>query len=572
MAPAAATSHRATRPHPTLTGIGPRAVAGVQPLHMPFAIGEILAERKSYQVMSLIGAGERTLVVEALDREGARVVALKCLRPEIAADAEAAERFLERARANLVLDCDHVARVHEIGRLADGSPFLAMDRLRGCDLRSLLGDAGALLIKRACALALQMCEGLAAGHAAGVLHRGLKPENVVVSREGAGERLELLEFGTSCQDLGEPGSALRSAGRARNYRSPEQRSGRELDERSDIWSLGCLLYEMSCGRAPQFGVRRGRDGAKHEAPIVPLRSLRPELPAELVAVITRCLAQAPEQRFQDVAELARALVPFAPPAAHAHAGRCAELLGREPERASGVRRVLRAPDLLLPPPSPRVPDEPPRGSWRGPLALVLCVPLVSALGWLYATRPDVSLPAAMSLLRARLGALVEAPSTAPSGFAPLRTNVSSPAQSALGVSAAAPRVELDQPAHVERPTEAGQVVPIVTPLQLPQPAPSGMPPGLGVAARPERAMAGAARGARTRLAAGSRRAAGLHGAPAQQPLPLHPFKPDPYAPAGGVAGPTTAPERAPPAATRVALEETPTASAAGADPAAGPLR
>jgi serine/threonine protein kinase len=556
MAPTAPNRRGATRPHPTLLGIGPRALPGVQPLAMPFAIdgsraqgrastdgsraqgrastGEVLAEQKSYQVMALIGASERTLVVEALDRESARVVALKCLRPEIAADPAAAEHFLEHARNNLALESDHIARVHEVGRLADGTPFLSMDRLRGCDLRGLLDDAGALLIKRASALGLQICEGLAAAHALGFVHGGLKPENIIVSREGAGERLELLEFGTSCQALSQVwlarGDALpahAAARRAPSYSPPELRRGSgALDARSDIWSLGCVLFEMLAGRAPQFGLRKGQDGVTREAPIVPLRSLRPELPSALAAVIARCVAESPAQRFQDVAELARALVPFAPPAASAHAERCAELLEREPERVSGVRRVLRELEVL-PTPGERMLEEP-RSSWLGPLALVLCVPVVSALGWLYAALPLTALPGP-----APVPALPEQPADDPAATAGALPEQRNPGPA----SAAQTELSADEPANAARegPVEvgagaddaasrlSGPAAEIERPTDEPATAPAVAQQALGGATkrRPRPAAPRRAVRASAALAAAS---------PAQPPIPVgpFPFKPDPY--------------------------------------------
>ena len=195
-APSAAADSSMERSHRTLTAIGQRAESAVQPFGLAFSAGEILVERYAYQAIAPIGAGELSVVVEALDRKVGRVVALKLLRPELAAQRALAERFVNEAQGNLRLHGERVVRVHEVGYLADGTPFVAMERLRGRTLAALLDERGALPVERAAGFALQVCEALATAYSLGLVHGGIKPGNLFVLGERDAQ-LKLLEFGTS---------------------------------------------------------------------------------------------------------------------------------------------------------------------------------------------------------------------------------------------------------------------------------------------------------------------------------------------------------------------------------------
>ncbi|HTU58951.1 MAG TPA: serine/threonine-protein kinase, partial [Polyangiales bacterium] len=329
----------------TLSGTGPRTTFLAPVFTMPFAVGQVLAEK--YVVDALIGVGGISFVVAAFHRGLESQVALKFLRPEFAHHPEASRRFVAEAKSNFKLHSEHIVRVLDVDRLADGVPFMVMERLAGVELRALIADRRVLPSELAVDLALQACEALATAHAARIVHQDIKPENLfVVSQSDRPHQLKLLDFGICREVITRDRRADRvmtsAAVGSPPYMSPEQvRGAADLDARSDIWSLGCVLYEMLSGRALfQRASQAEEFAAVLEAPYVPLPELVPTIAGELDQVVARCLAKLPSERFQTVAELADALVPFAPAHAYVHAARCAQLLDEIAERKSAVRLVV----------------------------------------------------------------------------------------------------------------------------------------------------------------------------------------------------------------------------------------
>jgi eukaryotic-like serine/threonine-protein kinase len=481
----------------TLSGPGPRTVFSAPPFAMPFSTGDLLAGK--YEVVSLLGVGGISFVVAALHRGFENYVALKFLRPEFALHPEAARRFISEAKSNFKLRSEHIVRVLDVDRLPNGAPFMVMERLAGVDLRSFLEDRGPLGSGVAVDFALQICEALAIAHAARVVHRDIKPENLFVTRQGdQPEQIKLLDFGI-CREvltLDAPGQRIvtTEAVGSPPYMSPEQvRGAPDIDARSDIWSLGCVLHEMLTGRAIfQRASAPEAFSAVLEAPAPPLRASRPELPAELDAVIARCLAKLPQDRYQNVAELADALVPFAPAHAYVHAARCAQVLDEVAERRSGIQTIHR------PSPMSRAPNrENARASgWfarhKGtlvPLGLVLSVPVVSLLALrmiasdpasarvqgpsriLAAPQPDQSANARAPARQQDLGPIEVVP-LQPSE--PVKTAGS--ARQAQ-TQPAAPRQAVQVPARAARPAPDGvrpSLPPEIRPL-LPKPDPYAEP-------------------------------------------------------------------------------------------------
>jgi serine/threonine-protein kinase len=299
---------------------------GEQAIEMPFKPGDLIAGK--YEVIKLIGTGGMGYVVSALHVELGEVVALKFLRPEALQIDELVERFAREARAAAKIKSEHVARVFDVGVLPDGVPFIVMEHLAGQDLADLLQAQGPLPIKVAVEYVMQACEALAAAHACGVVHRDIKPENLFLTTHAQGlDFIKILDFGISKVALA-PGKR----GFVRTmlplgspvYMSPEQiRSSEQVDARTDIWSLGCVLFELLTGTvAFNEPTLMQLSAAILEHDPVPLRELLPEAPEELEAVVLRCLEKDVSKRYGNIAELAIALYPFAPRRSRISAERC----------------------------------------------------------------------------------------------------------------------------------------------------------------------------------------------------------------------------------------------------------
>ena len=301
-----------------------------EPLTVPFAVGDIVAGK--YEVIGLLGSGGMGYVISARHCELGEMVALKFLRPEALAHAELVERFAREARAAAKIRSEHIANVFDVGVLPDGTPFIVMEYLAGKDLADYLHQEGALPISIAVEYVMQACEALAAAHAHGIIHRDIKPENLFLTQQAQGmSMIKVLDFGISKialprgkRDLVRTQMALGSP----VYMSPEQiRRSDQVDARSDIWAVGCVLFELLTGvTAFDEPSLLELSAAILEREPVPLQTLRPDASLELEDVVLRCLAKNPDDRFQNVAELAAALYPFAPRRARISAERCYHML------------------------------------------------------------------------------------------------------------------------------------------------------------------------------------------------------------------------------------------------------
>ncbi|MEO7036252.1 MAG: protein kinase [Polyangiaceae bacterium] len=314
----------ATQARPPSSGL--IALAEANSVEMPFAIGDVISGK--YEVLKLIGSGGMGYVVSAMHVELGEVVALKFLRPEALQIEELVERFAREARAAAKIRSEHVARVFDVGTLPDGIPFIVMEHLAGQDLADVLAHGGPLPIKVAVEYVMQACEALAAAHAAGVIHRDIKPENLFLTRHAQGlDFIKILDFGISKVAL-TPGKrafvrTMMPIG-SPVYMSPEQiRSSEHVDPRTDIWSLGCVLFELLTGVvAFDEPTLMQLSAAILEQDPVPLRALVPDAPVELEEVVLRCLEKDVDKRYGNIAELAIALYPFAPRRSRISAERC----------------------------------------------------------------------------------------------------------------------------------------------------------------------------------------------------------------------------------------------------------
>ncbi len=271
-----------------------------------------------FRILGRLGQGGMGVVYRAVDETLRRTVALKLLR-DTGGDAETRQRFLREARSAAAVTHPNVAIVHQVGE-ADGRPYIAMELVKGESLRARLGR-GRLDVATARELAVQMARGLAAAHAEGIVHRDFKPENVMITPEGV---VKLLDFGLAKLGVERVASGPTDVGPAKSetlvtsnerrvmgtaeYMSPEQAVGKPLDVQSDVFSFGVVLYEMLSGTRPFQGLTTGdvlmaivRD------PAPALRKQVPGVDGATEAVVTRCLAKAPAERFANGGEIVAAL-------------------------------------------------------------------------------------------------------------------------------------------------------------------------------------------------------------------------------------------------------------------------
>jgi serine/threonine protein kinase len=266
-----------------------------------------------YQLIRVLGTGGMGVVFEAEHLRLKQRCAIKMLSPEMLREAEIIHRFEREARASALLKSPHVTRVTDVATTPDGVPYIVMELLTGHDLDGELQQRGHVPYPLAVDYLLQGCAAVAEAHAAGIIHRDLKPGNLFLAQDPDGVILKVLDFGIS--KMMEDDSKLTSAGMTMGtalYMSPEQlRSAATVDARSDIWSLGVILYELLCGQTPFTG-----SATQVAAAIVtedaPDLTRRCAIPPELGAIVHRALRRAPFERFASVTELMTALIPFAP--------------------------------------------------------------------------------------------------------------------------------------------------------------------------------------------------------------------------------------------------------------------
>ena len=305
-----------------------------------------------YRIEALIGRGGMGAVYRAAEEGLGRKVALKVIAPELAQDERFRERFLRESRIAASLDHPHVIPIYQAGD-EDGLLFLAMRYVEGSDLAKVVAEDGALEPKRAVDLLSQIAEALDAAHEKGLIHRDVKPSNVLIAESAGREHCYLGDFGLTKRTGSLSGVSV--AGEivgTLEYVAPEQITGNALDERADVYSLGCVLYECLTGQSP---FPRATDVALlwahvHEEPTPPCKA-RPDLPKELDTVLTRALAKEPGRRYRSAGELLAAtrsalrLVETAPAADPAFAPESRRRSGDRAPRIGGADRVR--PDARL---------------------------------------------------------------------------------------------------------------------------------------------------------------------------------------------------------------------------------
>jgi len=253
-----------------------------------------------YQIIEELGKGGMGKVYKVHDTEINEKVALKLLKPDIAADKKTIERFRNELKFARKIRHKNVCQMYDLNK-EEGTHYITMEYIRGEDLKRLIRKMGSLSPGQTISIAKQVCEGLAEAHKLGVVHRDLKPQNVMVDEEG---NARIMDFGIarSIKEKGITGAGVMIG--TPEYMSPEQVEGKEVDQRSDFYSLGTILYEMVTGRVPFEGDTPFTIGIKHksEEPKDP-RELNAQIPEELSRVILRCMEKDKEKRYQSAGEV-----------------------------------------------------------------------------------------------------------------------------------------------------------------------------------------------------------------------------------------------------------------------------
>jgi tetratricopeptide (TPR) repeat protein len=291
---------------------GPTGLSGQSRLQapVPLQVGQNFGTR--YHIIRLLGSGGMGSVYQAWDQELEVAVAVKVIRPEMTADATAAQDLQRRFKRELLLARQvthkNVVRIHDIGEI-DGIKYITMPYVQGSDLATILGREGRMPLNRALSIGRQVVAGLVAAHEAGVVHRDLKPANIMVDAE---DHAMIMDFGIARSTAGTTGFSMTVAGAVIGtveYMAPEQAKGEAIDQRADVYAWGLILHDMLLGgrQAGAANTAVAELMARMQQAPSPLRVHDPAIPETIDALVTRCLQPSPSDRYQTSAELLRDL-------------------------------------------------------------------------------------------------------------------------------------------------------------------------------------------------------------------------------------------------------------------------
>lgn len=438
-----------------------------------FAKGSIVADK--YEIEHILGQGGIGVVVVAKHLALNKRVAIKYLKPKALSNESIVQRFVREARLTAQITSEHTVRVHDVGTLLDGGPYMVMEYLVGEDLGQVL-RTGSLPIERAVDYILQACDALAEAHSLRIVHRDIKPENLFLAQRATHVPiLKVIDFGISKAAIGaaEDGKWARETAVGERfgtplYMSPEQlRATGSVDHRTDIWSLGVVLHELLVGSAPFEGDDLPRLCASIlTAPPIRISTIRPSVPTVLESIVLRCLEKDPQRRFRNVAEFAQELAAFGPPSSDERVSRIREMIRHGGDSVDPPAPPFSGARLASPDPAPLPPTVGERsastmqlrfnrllarrkGIERGALfgsAVVVLVGIAGAIGHAWAPAGQVAQrqpwpapsPSAVELQIRPAG-----PRTGDSATAPAIDEA--PADSALHSVIAGPRADLSPP-------------------------------------------------------------------------------------------------------------------------------
>src|SRR5262249_14183649 len=279
--------------------------------HVLVSPGEIIANK--FRVERIVGEGGMGVVFAATHLQLEQLVAIKIIRPEALSNREVVARFLKEARTAARLRSEHVTRVIDVGETTVRWPYIVMEYLQGQDLASVVAERGPLPVAEAIDYVLQACDAVSEAHELGIVHRDLKPANLYLSQTAHGKTaIKVLDFGiakTAATDwtLTQPAAVMGSPG----YMSPEQlRSTKDVDGRTDIWSLAVILWELVTGKAPFCGDTLTEICVRIAVDPLPSFPSIGGLTAGVENVLRRALEKDRDRRYANVGELAAALSPF----------------------------------------------------------------------------------------------------------------------------------------------------------------------------------------------------------------------------------------------------------------------
>src|SRR5712671_1956921 len=268
-------------------------------------VGQVLGGR--FEIQEMLGIGGMGAVYKAYDRDIDRVIALKCIRPELAKDPEIAQRFTQELLLARQIAHKNIIRIFDV-RDSGGLKFITMEYVEGQDLGSLVESRGKLTFTESVAIVMQVCSGLACAHAEGVVHRDLKPGNIMVDPQG---RVVVMDFGLARADnigqMTQTGAVMGTY----QYMSPEQAKGTKADARSDIFTVGIILYELLTGKTPYSADSALASLLKRtQEPALPAAQINPAIPRPLSAIVARCLEREVAKRYQTADDLRNDLKAF----------------------------------------------------------------------------------------------------------------------------------------------------------------------------------------------------------------------------------------------------------------------